>query len=164
MDHLPKTRKEAREKNSSFYFNGLPCPKGHISKRYTNNSTCRECEKIAQQDETHKQGRREYFRNWRKAHPNRGRATRKSDRMRLEYGLTVDQYSQILLNQNNCCAICRTPFKENGTHNEKAQIDHCHLTKKVRGLLCGYCNMGIGKLRDSVAIVESALNYLKINS
>jgi hypothetical protein len=42
---LPKTRREANRLGEAYYFNGTPCPKGHISKRRTHNWTCLECEK-----------------------------------------------------------------------------------------------------------------------
>lgn len=157
MDHLPKTRKEAIEKNSKWYFTGKSCPGGHTVERYTKSYECRECRKLAD----HSERRKEYSKTWRKEHPNRGKETRKQDRMRLEYGLSEDQYSQLLQKQNNQCAICKNPFKETGKHNEKAHIDHCHSTKKVRGLLCGYCNIGLGMLRDSLPIVHSAAKYLE---
>lgn len=40
-------------------------------------------------------------------------------------------------------------------------VDHCHQTRKLRGLLCGSCNRGIGLLGDSVERMEAALSYLK---
>jgi hypothetical protein len=159
MNHLPKTREEAKEKNSKWYFTGTSCPNGHIAERYTKSYECRECRRLADQSER----RKEYIKSWRKEHPNRGKETRKWDRMRLEYGLTKEQYDQFLQDQNNCCAICKNSFNEGGNHNEKAHIDHNHLTNKIRGLLCGYCNVGIGMLKDSLPIVESAMNYLKSN-
>jgi len=40
---LPLTRKEAQESGAEFYFNGKPCPKGHITKRRTKSPGCEEC-------------------------------------------------------------------------------------------------------------------------
>ncbi len=47
-----------------------------------------------------------------------------------------------------------------GAHN-KRQVDHCHVTGKVRGVLCWDCNVGIGKLGDNKEGVLRALNYLE---
>lgn len=72
--------------------------------------------------------------------------------------MTYDRYLQMLESQNNCCAIC-------GSHqdNFKRQlcVDHNHETGKARGLLCDACNGGIGKLKDSIELLEKAINYLK---
>lgn len=43
----------------------------------------------------------------------------------------------------------------------KLVVDHCHTTRRVRGLLCVGCNAAIGHFRDDVATVESALAYLR---
>lgn len=76
------------------------------------------------------------------------------------YGITRDIYNQMLVNQDFKCAIC-------GTHqsNLKKQlhIDHCHNTKKVRGLLCQKCNSGLGFFKDSVDSLQNAITYLKNN-
>ena len=40
-------------------------------------------------------------------------------------------------------------------------LDHCHITGKFRGWLCGKCNMGIGALGDSIQGLQRAIEYLK---
>ena len=42
-------------------------------------------------------------------------------------------------------------------------VDHCHTTNKVRGILCAACNFGIGKFKDSTALLYLAIDYLKKN-
>jgi hypothetical protein len=64
----------------------------------------------------------------------------------------------MLADQNNCCAICDshvTLFKK------QLAVDHNHETGEVRGLLCLACNGGIGKLKDSIPMLEKAIKYLK---
>jgi hypothetical protein len=56
--------------------------------------------------------------------------------------------------QEGLCAICQSPI------DESAHLDHDHETGEIRGMLCGNCNMGIGHLKDSPAIVGAALSYL----
>lgn len=70
------------------------------------------------------------------------------------YGITLEQYKTMLLLQKGLCAICKSLMIRPG-------IDHCHKTKKVRGLLCSNCNLGIGIFKDSVQIMESAIEYIK---
>lgn len=74
--------------------------------------------------------------------------------IKYKYGLTPEDYLQLLESQKHCCAIC-------GNKPEKLVVDHCHTTGIVRGLLCIPCNTGLGKLGDSVAGLTRALNYLR---
>lgn len=80
--------------------------------------------------------------------------------LRSRYNLSVDEYREILANQNNKCAICGCDInkKENRPH-----IDHNHLTNKIRGILCGNCNMGIGLLKDDINVIRNAVKYLEEN-
>ena len=43
LDTLPRSRKEALELGSKFYFTGKPCPRGHVAPRYTSAKKCTEC-------------------------------------------------------------------------------------------------------------------------
>jgi hypothetical protein len=73
------------------------------------------------------------------------------------YGLTPDQFMAMVVKQANACAICTSPLvaTKTGLH-----VDHCHVTGKVRGLLCGRCNSGIGHLKDSSELCLRAAQYL----
>lgn len=85
------------------------------------------------------------------------------------YGLTIEQYKQMFVDQNNMCAICHQPetriFTQRSINKEmqiaKLCLDHCHVTNKVRGLLCHDCNTAIGKMKDNIDRLQSAINYLK---
>jgi hypothetical protein len=74
--------------------------------------------------------------------------------LKKKYNLTVEQYESMLAAQNECCAICGQ--KTDGV----LHVDHDHKTGKVRGLLCRYCNQGIGFLQDNVSVLEKAIKYL----
>lgn len=75
---------------------------------------------------------------------------------RLKIKLTVEEYKEMIVLQNNLCAICKLPQE-----NKALAIDHDHITKKVRGLLCQKCNIGIGNMKDSIENLENAIIYLK---
>lgn len=79
---------------------------------------------------------------------------RDSNRKR-KFGISGEQYDQMLVDQNNQCAICK---KEIG---REAAVDHCHNTNKVRGLLCRKCNLGLGGFRDNVDTIRKAIEYVK---
>ena len=55
--------------------------------------------------------------------------------------------------QNGKCAICSKELW-------KPHVNHCHQTKKVRGLLCLECNTGLGKFKDDGALLQKAIGYL----
>jgi hypothetical protein len=82
--------------------------------------------------------------------------TRKKYLIKYKYGITQEQFLKLKDSQNNKCAICQDSL--DGEKN--CHIDHCHTTKKVRGILCKKCNLAIGLLRDSPKILQSAINYL----
>lgn len=56
------------------------------------------------------------------------------------------------------CEICGKSKKEN---EKELAIDHCHISGKIRGLLCSTCNSGIGLLRDDINILKKATEYLE---
>lgn len=92
---------------------------------------------------------------WNAANP-RGRA---NQRMR-KYGISIERYEQMLAEQNGACAICGSP--DNGDKpTDRFHVDHCHTTGIVRGLLCLSCNHGLGKFKDSVESLRSAIRYLE---
>ena len=74
------------------------------------------------------------------------------------YGLSKEDYLVLLETQDNKCAICNTDQKE---LTRKLVVDHCHTTKKVRGLLCSHCNVGIGMLKENENNLMAAIQYLK---
>ncbi len=67
--------------------------------------------------------------------------------LKRKYGLTHDAYNEMLLKQGNKCAICGVSFSDIDKRNR--HVDHCHATRKIRGLLCISCNHGIGKFKDN---------------
>jgi len=73
------------------------------------------------------------------------------------YGITLERWIEIFENQGQVCAICKTG-KPNG---RGWHTDHDHDTDKVRGILCHHCNVGIGNLKDSIELLNSAISYLR---
>lgn len=77
--------------------------------------------------------------------------------IKMRYGINKQQYNKLFEDQNGCCAIC-------GTHQKDLKrtlcIDHCHVTLKVRGLLCSNCNSILGHSHDNQEILKNAITYL----
>lgn len=78
--------------------------------------------------------------------------------LKIKYNMSLEDERKLINNQNNRCAICN-----NGIIVElnKFHIDHCHNSGKVRGILCNYCNTGLGMFQDSQEYLKSAVKYLK---
>jgi len=79
--------------------------------------------------------------------------------IRRQYGITLAQYDDMLEQQDYKCAICGN---EDEVEGRKLAVDHCHTTGKVRGLLCGKCNRGLGLFYDNKALLEKAIKYLGV--
>lgn len=85
--------------------------------------------------------------------------------LRRDFGISLNEYNQMLTQQNNRCKICNK--EETGKHQSgivrRLAVDHCHTTGKIRGLLCTNCNQALGKFKDSEELLLNAINYLKEN-
>lgn len=88
------------------------------------------------------------------------------------FGVSADEYAAMLSVQGGVCAICkRAPetaikTKYGYTVIERFAVDHDHTKARKdkaghRGLLCGGCNVGLGALKDSVAVLRNAAEYLE---
>jgi hypothetical protein len=72
--------------------------------------------------------------------------------------MSLEDYMALLEAQNGKCAICGGG--ETGKFS-RLSVDHDHVTKKIRGLLCSSCNAGLGRLKDSEELLIRALEYLR---
>jgi hypothetical protein len=70
------------------------------------------------------------------------------------YGLSLADYRALQVGQGNACAICRKVTRA-------LCIDHCHVTGRVRGLLCRSCNSALGFYADDPRLLRAALAYLQ---
>jgi hypothetical protein len=78
--------------------------------------------------------------------------------LKSRYNMTLADYDKIHAEQDGRCAIC---YQKQTT---TMHIDHCHLTGKVRALLCGSCNRGLGYFQDDANILLAASDYLTKHS
>lgn len=108
---------------------------------------CRECNRIRSA-------------KWRKDNPEKLREGYRRQGLKKSHGITIEEYDSMSEGQDNRCAICHTDIPGG---RGRFHVDHNHTTRRIRGLLCSNCNLGIGHLQDSEIILESALAYLKLH-
>ena len=92
---------------------------------------------------------------WNKDNPEKSLNVRRAVKRKIDFGMSKDQYGQMLIDQDNLCAICK---KESGW---EAAVDHCHNTGEIRGLLCRNCNLGLGGFKDNIETIRKAIKYVK---
>jgi hypothetical protein len=108
-----------------------------------------------------REGKTAYLRAYRKANPE----VEKARSLRESFGLSLEQYQEMHDRQGGKCAICGNPETQmRGDKVRALAVDHNHSTGKIRELLCSDCNTGIGKLKDSIEVLQSAVEYLKKHS
>ena len=94
----------------------------------------------------------------------KGKALYKTKRQesyfKTKYNISKEVRDQMLVEQDNKCAICRLSLSSNGSHTH---TDHNHQTGKIRGILCTNCNRGLGHFNDSGDNLQAAIEYLRRN-
>lgn len=146
----------------------------HIDRSQKDNrkSACRSCTNQVKRRWRHDNAN--LVRQRRREEWSRNKATydkwNKSDRRRQvilkhkcekQYGITVEQFEQMLEANDGRCYICdKLPEEIPGHKHKRLGIDHDHKTGKVRGVLCTHCNAMLGSARDNIAILKRAIIYL----
>lgn len=80
-----------------------------------------------------------------------------------QYKVSASDLHALLSMQGEVCAICKKPEtqKHQTGVDMRLAIDHCHATGDVRGFLCSVCNRGLGYFKDSVELLQIAIDYLR---
>lgn len=82
--------------------------------------------------------------------------------LKKRFGIDRSDFDKMLVRQNGVCAICKEP--ERGHHwsgePKRLSIDHCHATKRVRELLCFRCNSTLGKVGESLELLDAMKEYI----
>jgi len=101
-----------------------------------------------------------YMRERRKKDPRGTRMTERNMYLKSTYGINNIEYDIMLKKQDGVCAICNLPNTNYKGAPKMLAVDHCHKTNKIRGLLCSFCNQGIGFFKDDTRLLEKAISYL----
>ena len=113
---------------------------------------------------------KEYHRKWRQENPEKARAINQRyyekhpDRCRelslkRKYGLTILEVNAMVEKQGGVCAICQQ-IPQGKKHHSQLHVDHNHITKQIRGMLCGNCNKALGLVREDPQVLEAMIKYL----
>ena len=128
--------------------------------RENNPEKAKEYQKLYEQRDKTKIYRKKYreingnvnAKKWRDNNQNKA----KNSYYRYQYGITLEQYNQMFVDQNGVCAICGNMQKD----GRSLCVDHSHMDNHVRGLLCLDCNSGIGHLKDDINLLLKGIEYL----
>lgn len=140
------------------------CKNGHLltSENLDRRNRCKICYRISNKkwrdknrEKKNNDNRSYYYNNKEKVILNIEKS-----RLKRQYGITIEEYERMIVEQNNLCAICG---KEETEKYGKLAIDHDHNTGIVRGLLCHKCNRGLGCFDESEYILSNAIKYLLKN-
>jgi hypothetical protein len=80
------------------------------------------------------------------------------------HGISRDEFLAKLAAQDYKCPVCSKPLAETSPGDSgaySAHVDHCHITGKLRDLLCRKCNLGLGQFLDNPELLIKAAEYLR---
>lgn len=100
-----------------------------------------------------------------KSYDTKWKNTSAYDRRLKRYNISENQYKNLIKKNNGKCDICKIENASCIDHDHKCcptKSQSCG--KCVRGYLCINCNNAIGRLKDNITILESAIEYLKGHS
>lgn len=83
-------------------------------------------------------------------------------KLKRVFGLTEQDYYDLLESQGGGCAICGTADNPYGWGNNQRRlpVDHDHESGRVRGILCDLCNRAIGLMQEDPERLRVAAAYL----
>lgn len=127
-------------------------------------STCKTClgadyyKKYWEDPESKREKLRKYRKNLRETDPHKLFLSNRKTNLKQTYGISLEQYAEMLQEQNSKCDVCGKEHEE--VTKKRLNVDHCHTTGKVRGLLCANCNTALGLLKENVQNIDKLKDYI----
>ena len=90
----------------------------------------------------------------RRENPEKEALRMRNKKLRQKYKINQFEYLKMYEDQQGLCKIC-------GKFESLLNVDHCHESLVVRGLLCARCNHGLGHFKDNSELLGRAILYLK---
>lgn len=119
-------------------------------------SHCIECRNLYSKDYAagNRERRNSRLKKWRKNNPDGARQVDRSKHYRRAYGITVEEADRMKSQNDGKCYICNKA-------TTRLNIDHCHKTGIVRGVLCSACNLFIARINDDPEVAQRMVDYLR---
>ncbi len=115
-------------------------------------------ERLKQKQKKYMAKTKKYKSEYDKEYRSKNKDRVRNNLLKRQYGIDLIAYNKIFLDQKGCCKICSRHQSE---LSKILAVDHCHASKKVRGLLCNTCNTGLGNFRDNIESMKRAIKYLQ---
>lgn len=119
-------------------------------------STCKKCD--AKKSREYRQRNQKKVKEYNNS-PERVRRNYET-KVQRKYGLEMTDIERMLEQQDHKCSICSVDIGISADEHT-AVVDHCHTTGEIRGLLCNWCNRGLGHYEDSPSLFRKAAEYLE---
>jgi hypothetical protein len=118
---------------------------------------CKKCQVVRARRwvENNRERSRTYMKSYRQSNKER----RYGNSIQSKFGLSLEEYKALSEKQKGLCAICLSKPKG---RSKRLVVDHCHTSKRVRGLLCNTCNRALGMFQDNARTLTRAVAYLKV--
>ena len=120
----------------------------HIRTKDGKRCRCKQCESIGAKEKKKKALETDYLGT---------RLKERKDNLKRVFGMSLEEYDIKLNLQEGVCKICKSLCKS----GKRLAVDHNHETGKIRDLLCGNCNGGLGKFLDNPELLIKAAEYLR---
>lgn len=96
--------------------------------------------------------------------PEERRRRKRSCQMLADYGVTLEQWEEMLRVAQHHCEACGNPLSEQVVHPRTGKpflvLDHDHESGAPRGVLCSRCNKTLGFVQDSIEVLDKLKEYL----
>jgi len=153
--YYEKNKERIKERQKSYYLSNKDSVLAYQEKYRQDNP-----EKLTKVQQTYYEKNSEKKKTAVKKYTTENKEKIRDRELKSKFDISLEDYEQLLKEQNNCCAICE---KNQETFSKALAVDHCHTTGKVRGLLCHLCNTALGLFKDDTLLLSKAVVYLEIH-
>lgn len=152
---------EAEKDRSEFYHNMGVCKVCHAirTNEWKKNNPAKAKTTALKSYYKNKEARDKTSRQWQLANPEKVKRIAIKWELKTKYGITLEKYESMVEAQNGLCAVCNTK-----PSHRRLDVDHSHISGKLRKLLCSNCNTALGLLKEDKERITKLLQYLEEHS